>query len=212
MALDFLVFLMEVKYMIKSSQFVIIPITFFISIILVQFQNCAPSSHSKDLEDHQLQEDDNRHRKLIHQSQYDLNDVSILEFPAQKKSQFSNWENQSLLSLNVETGIMTETSSSENDTNHKYCLAPDEFNQLQEIIMSASVCSIEMNIDQDTICAQRAIPPYARIHLKGGIEFSLGESIDSCHYGLDLCDQQNENLKEFLTSLQSNLAQHQCEI
>lgn len=102
--------------------------------------------------------------------------------------------------LNDETGDITT-----------YCLTDQLYEDLRARINGSKLCKYRPMLDEDSVCAQQIIEPYSTL-VANQQHFFLGAAIDSCgSERVDLCDQNPNVIKEWISALEPQLDDLICQ-
>lgn len=192
-------------------------------VLLFSYQNCSQNnlvSHSEKLLESNFQ---NSETQKIEQKIQDLQ-VQGLKFNLQidreiqkNGNTFYLKEDQFFL-LDLKSGIFSAAAGPSGETanhnqNQKYCLSDQMKIDLQNLLETSSVCEEKKLVSSDTVCAQVLQQPYAELILDQS-SVLLGYATDSCKTEtIDLCEDQSvRNLKNWIQSIQNQLAQMQCQL
>lgn len=103
-------------------------------------------------------------------------------------------------------------SSELNAVSETFCLSDELKNELQSILVSASICekSDQESAQREKICAAVMVPEYANLQTEADT-YSLGSATDSCGTNsVDLCGSESDLLKGFTKHLDSQLQNLKC--
>ncbi len=100
-------------------------------------------------------------------------------------------------------------SSELNAASDTFCLNDELKNELQSILVSASICE-KSDQDADQLCAAVILPEYASLQTEAD-SYSLGAATDSCgSNSVDLCGSEPDLLKGYTKHLDSQLQNLKC--
>lgn len=185
----------------KVKQFVFLTI-----ILLFSYQNCSRNNFTEKTS---LDSQDTDSKKLS-----DLQ-VQQVKFYTQQDREMQKGTHKFLVkttnsySLDPETGILAEYDES-TDSLSTYCLSTELLAQMRSLVSNSSVCKSNDVVPEGTVCAQVIQRPYAEIVTPNEV-IQLGYASDACGANkVDLCSDQPDVFKAWISTVQSQLPQLQC--
>lgn len=179
-------------------------------ILLFSFQNCQNSQHPDEVHDQALNTVGSSssvelNQKAIESISFIIKDSKIITKAGNTYELVYN----KTLQLDLKTGIIVETSDSDNETAN-YCLSESLKNELISILKSSKVCQTQPNLPEGTICSQAMKLPYAQLFTDKE-QYDLGSATDGCgSNSIDLCEDQSNLLKGYIENLKKEYQQMGC--
>lgn len=177
-------------------------------VLFISFQNCQKPPYPDELNSSNINAYSNRKDLGI-----DAVQTIILLVPATqsviKAGNTYQINYNKLLSINVNTGILTE-SSDVSATTAQYCLNIALKNELISILKSSQVCTKQPVLPAGTMCSQVLKLPYAQL-ITANSQYNLGSASDGCgSNSVDLCDEQSVILKGFIEAIKNQYQEMSC--
>lgn len=176
---------------------------------LFAFQNCnrLPSSVG--------QAPDGRQDALVSKIDMNMADVETIGFNVRQVQVMNSGGNDysvvdnKHLSLNMETGVLTETSEMSSDV-RTFCMPDAMKSELMAIMESSQVCKWGNVSGPGVMCGMAIREPYAEVRLVNEV-MNLGSATDTCgNNAVDLCDSNGELLRAFRDKLAANYTTYIC--
>lgn len=177
---------------------------------LLAFQNCnrLPSSAGQAL--------DGRQDASVSRIDMDMADVETIDFSMRQVQTMNSGGNDysmvdnKLLSLNMQTGVLTESSELSSET-RTFCLPDNMKSELMAIMENSQICKWGRVSGPDVMCGMALREPYAEVHMSNEV-MGLGSATDTCgNNAVDLCDTNSELLKAFKDKLAANYTTYICD-
>lgn len=183
-------------------------------LVLFSFQNCQKSPAPDELQLYSK-------NAVLQPAQ-----PSVVNLADQKLSafQFTGRENEEIIKNGTTFTIVTDkiyhvdlatgkvASESEfTQVQKHYCLTESLKNELSSILKSSSVCATAQPVTANKACTQEVQSGYAKILAEQG-QYDLGAATDGCGTNsADLCGDNSNLLKGFISHLKSQLNSISCD-
>jgi len=113
------------------------------------------------------------------------------------------------LSINLATGVLTETFDEANST-RTYCLPDSMKNELSSMIEESQVCKWGHVSEAGELCSMALILPYAEV-TAGEEMWALGSATDGCgNNAVDLCDNRSDILRQWASAMNQSYSGYTC--
>lgn len=177
---------------------------FAFTILVVSFQNCSQPGvgTGSQLNPDNIKESDSSEKVALEKAE------QIIVLNNQKLSGLSdqaysvNLENGSIVPGSLEPGGSPSIKT--------YCATSEQIDELKALLSASEVCiPPEKVIDENQICTMEYKYPYATLS-SDKLELKLGEQSGGCDVPVDLCGQQKDLLRGWISHLLSELKKQEC--
>lgn len=179
-------------------------------VVMFSFQNCQKAPHPDEISN----SSDNLSSQNVSKVDLQKEQLESVNFIVQDVKPFVRGGNtidikyNKSLKIDMDNGVIVESNDIDNTT-AQFCLTDELKSELQTIIKSAQVCTLEGK-KSGQACAQVIVPPYAQITTDKD-QFDLGSASDSCgSNSQDLCGEYSDMLKAFLQNLKTKYQSMSC--
>lgn len=163
--------------------------------VLVSFQNCSPESSSQ-----------NQDTLTPQQSKIEDPDVKQASL-----IQIHTMDDSIELNLDLSNGNLIQRNRVTNQTVNR-CLSSSMIGTINDLLQSSQLCESTATVqDSDRMCAQVYTPAYASLLWSNGTLQSIGESLNSCERGPDLCGQDGAILRGLLRDIVARWDEWSCD-
>lgn len=177
-------------------------------VLLISFQNCQKPPYPDELNSSNISAYSNRKDLGIDAIQTVTFMVPATQSVTKSGNTYQINYNK-LLSINVSTGVITE-SSDVSATTAQFCLNIALKNELNSILKSSQVCTKQPVLPAGTMCTQVLKLPYAQL-ITANSQYDLGSATDGCgSNSVDLCDEQSVILKGYIEAVKNQYQQMGC--
>ena len=163
--------------------------------VLVSFQNCSPEGSSQN-------------KDTLYPTQ------SKVEDPDLKKAtgiEILTLDDSVELTLDLASGDLVQRNKVTGQSVTR-CLSASMLGTLNDLMHASSLCESKSSVDDsDNVCAQVYMPAYAAIIWSNGAQQNIGESLNSCEKGLDLCGQDSAILRGLLRDIVARSSEWSCD-
>ncbi len=183
-------------------------------LVLFSFQNCQKSPAPDELQFYsksvQLQPAGSTNINLAGQKLNTFEFVGRENEQTEKNGTVFTIVTDKIYQFDFFTGKMTSESEFTQVQKH-YCLTESLKSELIGILKASSICAITKTVAENQVCTQSLQTGYAKVTTNQA-QYNLGAATDGCgSHSVDLCDDNANLLKGFISHLKSQLNSLGCD-